>query len=138
MDPVETGKRKRGRPPKPPEDRRGPNVTFRTPGGLRSRLEEAARTSGRAISEEVVHRLELSFENETIITALQRESANLRRTVEEVVKHAVKEGLGSIAVGRARTAEDIEAEKKLKEREKKAHAAKRRAKPVPTPDEIPE
>src|SRR3954466_10671943 len=115
MDPVETGKRKRGRPPKPPEERRGPNITFRTPGGLRSRLEEAAGTSGRALSEEVVHRLELSFENETVITTLQREIADLRRTVEDVVKHAVKEGLGSIAVGRALTAEDIEAEKKLRE-----------------------
>lgn len=54
-------KKTRGRPPKPEDERRGSNITFRTPGGLRERLEKAATNSGRSISEEVVHRLERSF-----------------------------------------------------------------------------
>ena len=61
-------KRKRGRPPMPPEDRRGPNITFRTPGGLRTRLIGAAQLSGRAMSEEVVARLEQSFMERDILT----------------------------------------------------------------------
>ena len=59
---VKSTKRVRGRPPKPEAERRGRNITFRTPGGLRNQLEEAAKASGRALSEEVVHRLLRDFQ----------------------------------------------------------------------------
>lgn len=52
---------KRGRPPKAPSQRRDKNITFRTPGGLRERLQQAATGAGRSTSEEVLHRLEMSF-----------------------------------------------------------------------------
>lgn len=59
--------KKRGRPPKPPAERRSANITFRTPGGLRERLEGAAKISGRSVSEEVVYRLERSFERQGLL-----------------------------------------------------------------------
>ncbi len=55
-------KAKRGRPPKPAEDVKAKNLTFRTRGALRDQLEEAANDAGRSISEEVEYRLIRSFD----------------------------------------------------------------------------
>src|SRR5690242_17536028 len=91
---MDSEKPRRGRPPKPPEERRGPNLTFRTPGGLRARLAEAAAASGRAMSEEVVHRLEQSFLEQDIVEELQRTLRIERRDsvlfgIEEAEKRGV-------------------------------------------------
>jgi hypothetical protein len=51
----------RGRPPIAQADRKANNLTFRTRGDMRSKLEEAAQKSGRSISEEIEARLERSF-----------------------------------------------------------------------------
>jgi hypothetical protein len=58
-------KRKRvGRPPKPPEERRRGHFTFRTTDKLREQLRDAAGVSGRSISEEIEIRLLQSFQKE--------------------------------------------------------------------------
>ena len=69
---MSNAKRGRGRPPKPEGERRGPNITFRTPGGLRTRLEQAAQGAGRSLSEEVVFRLERSFDLEDVSDAFTK------------------------------------------------------------------
>lgn len=59
--------KKRGRPPKPADERKGHNLTFRTRANLRERLEEAAEKSGRSVTEEVELRVERSFETDRIV-----------------------------------------------------------------------
>jgi hypothetical protein len=60
-------KRKRvGRPPKPPEERRRGHITFRTTDKLREQLQDAAGAIGRSISEEVEIRLLQSFRDQYI------------------------------------------------------------------------
>ena len=68
-DPVPV--KRRGRPPKDPSDRKDGNLTFRTRGSLRAQLAEAAKRSGRSISEEVEQRLERSFYEPELIEAVQ-------------------------------------------------------------------
>lgn len=58
--------KRRGRPPIAEEDRKTGNLTFRTRGGLRTQLEEAAQQSGRSVSEEIEHRLQLSFDRRSV------------------------------------------------------------------------
>lgn len=62
--------KKRGRPPKPAEERRGHNLTFRTRADFRERLEQAAARSGRSVTEEVELRIERSFEVDHLIRSL--------------------------------------------------------------------
>jgi hypothetical protein len=77
----ETGeKRARGRPRKAEGERRGPNITFRTPGGLRTKLENAASHSGWSISEEVVFRLNRDF-------GWEESKKNIDRTLEEAAAY---------------------------------------------------
>ena len=54
-------KRKPGRPPLKPEERRLPSVAFRPTHDLRKMLEDAAANSGRSLSQEIDRRLERSF-----------------------------------------------------------------------------
>ena len=54
-------KRRPGRPPKPETERKSRNFTFRSRGSLDAQLKEAARQSGRSVSEEIEFRLERSF-----------------------------------------------------------------------------
>jgi|SRR5262245_9881889 len=54
-------KKRIGRPPKPVEDRRAVNFTFRSRPQMRDRLQAAAIESRRSISEEIEHRLDQSF-----------------------------------------------------------------------------
>ena len=56
------GTKRRGRPPIPEAERKVGNLTFRTRGGLRAKLEVAAEESGRSVSEEIEHRLQVSFD----------------------------------------------------------------------------
>ncbi|MHB2208646.1 hypothetical protein [Methylobacterium sp. CM6257] len=63
----EPAQRKRGRPPKPADERKGHNLTFRTRADFRDRLEQAAAQSGRSVTEEVELRVERSFEIDRII-----------------------------------------------------------------------
>lgn len=57
-----TEPKRRGRPPKAADERKGANLTFRTRADFRARLEEAAEKSGRSVTEEVELRVERSFE----------------------------------------------------------------------------
>jgi hypothetical protein len=63
----EPAPRKRGRPAKPADERKGQNLTFRTRADFRARLEQAAAKSERSVSEEVELRVERSFEIDHII-----------------------------------------------------------------------
>lgn len=58
--------RRRGRPVVAEEDRKTANLTFRTRGGLRAQLEEAAQESGRSVSEEIEYRLQTSFDRQSV------------------------------------------------------------------------
>ncbi|MET3694583.1 Arc family DNA-binding protein [Methylobacterium goesingense] len=53
--------RKRGGQPKPPEERKRNNLTFRARDELREQIRISAEASGRSVSEEIEHRLELSL-----------------------------------------------------------------------------
>jgi hypothetical protein len=58
-------KRKRiGRPPKPVEERKNVNFTFRSRGELRDWLRDAAAPENRSISEEIEKRLYESFQKQ--------------------------------------------------------------------------
>jgi hypothetical protein len=59
-----TAKRKGGRPRRHPGERLSQTRSFRVRGGLDDNLQAAARTSGRSVSEEIEHRLEISFLDE--------------------------------------------------------------------------
>jgi hypothetical protein len=64
-------KRRLGRPPKPKEELKSRNLTFRAREKLRDSLQQAAHENGRSISEEIEYRLESTFkEQEVIIRAL--------------------------------------------------------------------
>ena len=56
-----TTKRKRGRPRKPDSEKRRNNVTIRMKDDLKRRLEEAADSQGRSLSEEIEFSLERRF-----------------------------------------------------------------------------
>ena len=83
-------KRKRiGRPPKPPKNRKSVNFTFRSREGMREQLRAAAAASGRSISEEIEYRLVQSFRDEYIAEVAAH--AALRMCEErEVAKAAFK------------------------------------------------
>ena len=57
-------KKRTGRPPLPPDEKRRPPMGFRPTIEVRHKLEEAARQSGRSLSREVEDRLERSFLSE--------------------------------------------------------------------------
>ena len=50
-----------GRPPIEKEKRRNKTLTFRVRGNMHERIAEAARKSGRSVTEEIEHRLERSL-----------------------------------------------------------------------------
>ncbi len=79
-------KPKMGRPPLPPDKRRGASMGFRPTPTIRAELEEAARANGRSMSHEVEARLERSFvefgKEETFLVA--RLLANAIQTIEAV------------------------------------------------------
>ena len=59
-----TAKSKGGRPRRHPGERLSQTRSFRVRGGLDDNLQAAARRSGRSVSEEIEHRLEISFLDE--------------------------------------------------------------------------
>src|SRR5712692_9935443 len=68
---AKSAKRRKGRPPVPPEARRSRNFTFRSREALHQQLGAAAKIAGRSISEEIEFRLERSFfEQRATIEAL--------------------------------------------------------------------
>jgi hypothetical protein len=64
--------RKRGRPRINPAELRDRNITFRTVNSLRTKLEAAAALAKRSVSEEVVYRLERSFDQEALVDELAK------------------------------------------------------------------
>ncbi len=68
---TKTSKR-RGRPALDPSDRKSRNLTFRSRGDLRARLDQAASQSERSISEEIEYRLERSFTDQSLMFEAMR------------------------------------------------------------------
>ncbi len=64
---------RRGRPPKDPADRKGGNLTIRLRGSARDQVQEAAAQSGRSLSEEIEHRVGLSFTWEAVQNVMRAE-----------------------------------------------------------------
>ena len=60
----------KGRPKMPLEERKGINLTFRARKDLRDRLGIAAAVNQRSISEEVEHRIELTFTHQDVAIRL--------------------------------------------------------------------
>jgi len=65
-------KRKRGRPTLPKAERKRGILAFRARDDLRQVLTDAAKLSGRSVSEEIEHRLEQSFETADLIAGAFR------------------------------------------------------------------
>jgi Arc-like DNA binding domain len=63
-------KKRLGRPPKSEKDRKAVNFTFRSRGQMRERLQGAAASSGRSVSEEIEYRLDQSFTREPLVSQL--------------------------------------------------------------------
>jgi hypothetical protein len=59
------------------------NITFRTRGNLKDRLGAAADEYGRSLSEEVEHRLEMSFQYEERLAELQKRVRDLELRADE-------------------------------------------------------
>jgi hypothetical protein len=66
---VTSKKSKPGRPRLKPAERKSRNLTFRSRGALRQKLEDATRKSGRSVSEEIERRLEYSFRDEDVLAS---------------------------------------------------------------------
>ncbi|MCJ2082772.1 hypothetical protein [Methylobacterium sp. J-090] len=66
--------KRRGRPSIPEEERKSGNLTFRTRGSLRAQLETAAQESGRSVSEEIEHRMQLSFDRKAVALQIYGDS----------------------------------------------------------------
>jgi Arc-like DNA binding domain len=82
-------KRKRiGRPPKPPNNRKSVNFTFRSREEMREQLRVAADRSGRSISEEIEYRLNQSFQKELILEAAAKEAVRAVLQETEIWKYA--------------------------------------------------
>jgi hypothetical protein len=64
---AEKPKRLPGRPPKPPEERKGGNLTIRLRGGARKKLDQAVAASGRSLSEEIEFQVSRAFEWERML-----------------------------------------------------------------------
>ena len=58
--------KRRGRPALPESERKSRNLTFRSRGNLRTKLQDAAAASGRSVSEEIEWRLDRSFDHDEI------------------------------------------------------------------------
>jgi hypothetical protein len=67
-------KPRRGRPPKDPELKKAASLSFRVRGPYREKLAQAALANERSLSEEAEHRLEQSFELETIFGTGKKQS----------------------------------------------------------------
>jgi chromosome segregation ATPase len=78
----EPKKRQPGRPSLPDEEKRSRNLTFRSRGDLRDRLNDAATQSGRSISEEIEFRLEASFTKDERIEELKGRLDEMRQRLE--------------------------------------------------------
>jgi Arc-like DNA binding domain len=93
-----------GRPPKPAEDRKAVNFTFRSRRQMRERLQKAAALSGRSISEEIEDRLNQSFKQDDFEQVLGQEQLLwarygkvIDRIVEQAVRRAVKKTVAFVA-----------------------------------------
>jgi hypothetical protein len=74
---MKRGKKTRGRPPKPADERRSKNRTFRVRGKLDEYLIGNAWQSGRSVSEEIEARLERSFYMDVIMGGYAGDAAPL-------------------------------------------------------------
>lgn len=83
---AEDGAKRRGRPPIPEEERKGANLTFRTRGSLRLQLEAAAQEAGRSVSEEIEHRLQISFDRKAVaLQVFGEQNASLISALQNIV-----------------------------------------------------
>src|SRR5262249_62082990 len=81
-------KKRIGRPSKAKEERKAVTFTIRSRGQMRERLQAAAITAGRSISEEIEFRLERSFQQQEIEKALERK---LKAQADEILLEWRKE-----------------------------------------------
>lgn len=64
----------------PPLRTRKPVIAVRVPEPTYRRIKDAVKTSGRSMSDEIALRLDLSFDNEGIISRLDRIEELVRRS----------------------------------------------------------
>ena len=84
MDEQSEPKKRRGRPPKSAEDRKGGNLTFRVRDGMRERLEASARARGVSISEDVEKRIERTFDFDYLLG--DNETALVLRSIGNAIR----------------------------------------------------
>jgi len=82
---MKSAKKSPGRPPKPKEERRSHNRTFRVRGHLDRAMKEAAARSGRSISEEIEARLERSFYLDDTLVAFMGKRGQIIRALSATV-----------------------------------------------------
>jgi len=82
--------KRRGRPPKAPDERKGGNLTIRLRGGAREKLEKAADEARRSLSEEIEHRIGLSFEWERAFGELEAWRAKQKAAQESIARGNLK------------------------------------------------
>ena len=80
--------KRRGRPPKSAEDRKGGNLTFRVRDGMRERLEASAKARGVSISEDVEKRIERTFDFDYLLG--DNETALVLRSIASAVQRFEK------------------------------------------------
>jgi DNA-binding NarL/FixJ family response regulator len=133
--------KRRGRPPKPTEERKSGNLTFRTRGDLRAKLDAAATASGRSVSEEIERRLERSFDHDEMVSSvietieensrlqiqiieLQAEVERLKSTgpetsdLEIIVERAVVRAVGRVLSSKGQEPEQPQSATELPDRER--------------------
>src|SRR4051812_30160310 len=83
----EAGKKRRGRPPKPPSERRRHNQTFRIDERLRELLQSKAQNAQRSVSEEVEERLVDSLRKDAVVDSFGGEHTHaLMRAFSAVIQ----------------------------------------------------
>jgi len=83
----EQPRRGRGRPRKSPAEKLRRQKKFRTTDALDAKLKAAARAAGRSVSEEIEHRLEMSFAQ----GSMAREAAAcVRETLNDMLEEGVR------------------------------------------------
>src|SRR5687768_15799373 len=96
---MDTGRRQRGGQPKDPAERKRNNLTFRARDQLKASLAQQAKTNSRSLSEEIEHRLEMSFEWERgfrDVDAIVAEASEIaKKSLEEAAIRAGWQRVGS-------------------------------------------
>lgn len=86
-------KRRRGGQPKPEDERKRNNITFRVRDDLREKLGRISEATGRTISEEIAHRISLTF----VLDDANKDALSLRAETDENMKAVMhRRGWGKV------------------------------------------